>query len=182
MASVGLWTRPVRCLAGTLQQHQESFHLFRRWLGSQAPHLLPGAEFTLTREFGPAEVAAFTAMTGDSNPIHSEQQQQQQPVGAEPRAAAVLPGMLSASLFPAIIGSSFPGALYLKQTLRFVSSAQVRLRCAGGPAIERPPVPALSPVTRRRRPLAGWGAAHGHGDGAAGQRAAGQLPHSLPEG
>ena len=125
MASVGLCTRPARCLAPALQ-HPELPQLLRRWLGTQASSLLPGTEFTLSREFGAAEVAAFTSMTGDSNPIHSEQRQQ----GAEasPHPAAVLPGMLSASLFPAVIGSSFPGALYLKQTLRFVRPAQVRLR------------------------------------------------------
>ena len=33
--------------------------------------------------------------------------------------APVLPGMLCASVFPALIGSLFPGALYLTQTLRF---------------------------------------------------------------
>ena len=39
---------------------------------------------------------------------------------------AVLPGMLCASLFPAIIGSQFPGALYLTQTLNFRQPALVR--------------------------------------------------------
>ena len=41
-------------------------------------------------------------------------------------AGAVLPGMLMASLFPAIIGSHFPGALYLSQTLKFKAPALVR--------------------------------------------------------
>lgn len=41
-------------------------------------------------------------------------------------AGAVLPGMLCASLFPAIIGSQFPGALYLTQTLNFRQAALVR--------------------------------------------------------
>lgn len=39
--------------------------------------------------------------------------------------AAVLPGMMMASLFPAIIGSHFPGAVYLSQTLSFRSAACV---------------------------------------------------------
>ena len=34
--------------------------------------------------------------------------------------------MLCASLFPAIIGSKFPGILYLTQTLKFRQSALVR--------------------------------------------------------
>ena len=39
---------------------------------------------------------------------------------------AVLPGSLCAALFPAIIGSRFPGALYLSQTLKFRRPALVR--------------------------------------------------------
>lgn len=39
----------------------------------------------------------------------------------------VLPGMLCASLFPAIIGSEFPGALYLTQTLKFRQTALVSM-------------------------------------------------------
>jgi hypothetical protein len=37
----------------------------------------------------------------------------------------VLPGILLASLFPAIIGSRFPGAVYASQTLAFRQPAQV---------------------------------------------------------
>jgi 3-hydroxybutyryl-CoA dehydratase len=36
-----------------------------------------------------------------------------------------LPGMLMAAMFPAIIGSRFPGALYLTQTLKFRKQAAV---------------------------------------------------------
>lgn len=39
---------------------------------------------------------------------------------------AIIPGSLCASLFPAIIGSAFPGALYLSQTLKFRNPALVR--------------------------------------------------------
>lgn len=38
----------------------------------------------------------------------------------------VLPGVLCASLFPALIGSNFPGAIYLSQTLKFRAPALVR--------------------------------------------------------
>lgn len=41
----------------------------------------------------------------------------------------VLPGMLLASLFPAIIGSRFPGAVYATQTLRFTAPALVGGAC-----------------------------------------------------
>ena len=42
--------------------------------------------------------------------------------------------MLCASLFPAIIGSAFPGALYLSQTLKFRQPALVSMQGSGGPA------------------------------------------------
>lgn len=44
--------------------------------------------------------------------------------------APVVPGMLCASLFPAIIGSKFPRVLYLTQTLKFRHSALVRHKAA----------------------------------------------------
>jgi acyl dehydratase len=41
-------------------------------------------------------------------------------------ASPVVPGILLASLFPAIIGSKCPGAVYLSQTLKFRAPALVR--------------------------------------------------------
>jgi acyl dehydratase len=90
---------------------------------SAAGLLEVGKEFEARRQFSAADVAAFAALTGDANPIHT------QPV--RPRAASdtVLsrshrargtaqaaahaagldacptPGLLVAALFPAIIGS-----------------------------------------------------------------------------
>ena len=46
---------------------------------------------------------------------------------------AIIPGSLCASLFPAIIGTAFPGALYLSQTLKFRNPALVSahaVRCS----------------------------------------------------
>jgi len=83
--------------------------------------LAPGAVFTLSKQFSAAEVAAFVSLTEDSNPIHASAAAAQQ----RGLPAAVLPGMLMASLFPAIIGSRFPGALYLSQTLKFRQYALV---------------------------------------------------------
>lgn len=81
-----------------------------------------GASYSVTKTFSAADVAAFTALSGDANPIHTD-----------PAAAAaaqlpgcILPGLLSASLFPGIIGSAFPGAVYVTQTLRFKRYALVR--------------------------------------------------------
>jgi 3-hydroxybutyryl-CoA dehydratase len=80
-----------------------------------------GAEFCTSKRYTPNEVAAFLAATGDANAIHVS--------GAAAAAAGlsapILPGMLLASLFPAIIGSTFPGALYASQSLAFRAPAAV---------------------------------------------------------
>ena len=38
---------------------------------------------------------------------------------------AILPGLLCASIFPAIIAQQFPGAVYISQTLKFRRPVQV---------------------------------------------------------
>jgi 3-hydroxybutyryl-CoA dehydratase len=89
----------------------------------QAPSraLTTGERRVLQRAFDVDDAAAFVRLTGDTNPLH---------VDAASAAAAgfhlggdagapVLPGMLVASMFPAIIGSAFPGAVYLSQSLKF---------------------------------------------------------------
>ena len=90
--------------------------------------LAPGATFSLSKRFGAGEVAAWAALTGDSNAIHVDARA----AAAAGLAAPILPGLLLAALFPAIIGSHFPGALYLSQTLRFRHAATVRCWCSGG--------------------------------------------------
>ena len=79
------------------------------------------ATYALTRSFTEADVVAFVELTGDRNPLHVNQ------IGASQKPA-LMPGMLTASMFPALIGSAFPGALYLRQTLKFKAAAAVRLQ------------------------------------------------------
>jgi 3-hydroxybutyryl-CoA dehydratase len=83
--------------------------------------LSTGATYTLTRLFNEQISSEFVALTGDSNPIHTDKAA----ATAAGRAAPIVPGMLMASMFPAIIGSNFPGALYLTQTLKFRKPALV---------------------------------------------------------
>jgi len=95
-----------------------------RWLCSKhvstlhrALHAV-GDAFDLQKSFSISDVEHFVELTGDSNPIHAASTDPQ-------RSPVVVPGMLLASMFPAIIGSRFPGALYLKQSLSFRSIAIV---------------------------------------------------------
>lgn len=84
--------------------------------------LQPGAVLSASRRFSAEDVTAFTSLTGDSNPIHTSSAA----AAAAGLPGTLLPGLLLASLFPAIIGSHFPGALYLTQTLKFKRHALVR--------------------------------------------------------
>jgi 3-hydroxybutyryl-CoA dehydratase len=97
------------------------------------PPPAPGAAYTITRAFSPEEIAAFVALTGDANPIHAAGGGGSSGGGQDSATRtpqpAVLPGLLAASLFPALIGSAFPGALYLSQRLKF------RARVAPGEAL-----------------------------------------------
>mmetsp|Transcript_36393 Transcript_36393/g.50567 ORF Transcript_36393/g.50567 Transcript_36393/m.50567 type:complete len:173 (+) Transcript_36393:65-583(+) len=79
------------------------------------PRMQQGDIFQVDRMFTAQDVKTYAALGGDSNPIHTS---------PEAAAAATLPGclvhgMLYAGLFPALIGSHQPGAVYLKQTLQF---------------------------------------------------------------
>lgn len=95
--------------------------------GSTPPSSTPqppavGTVFTRSRLYTSEEVSTFCTLTGDSNAIHID--------GGGAAAAAglpgaILPGLLMAALFPAIIGSHFPGALYLSQSLKFKRYALV---------------------------------------------------------
>jgi 3-hydroxybutyryl-CoA dehydratase len=96
----------------------------------QAHSLAIGAIYSVDRTFDAAAVDAFTELTGDTNPIHTAAASG--PAADHASAAApaaqpppIVPGMLLASLFPAIIGSQFSGALYLTQTLAFRSQCAV---------------------------------------------------------
>ncbi|CAL5220122.1 g2077 [Coccomyxa viridis] len=71
--------------------------------------------------FDANHVKAFVHMTGDSNPIHTSRAAAE----AQGFEDCIVPGMLCASLFPAIIGSAFPGALYMTQDLKFRHPALV---------------------------------------------------------
>jgi 3-hydroxybutyryl-CoA dehydratase len=83
--------------------------------------LIPGNEFHCVRQFTAEDVEAFLKITGDANSIHTDSAA----AIAAGLQAPILPGIMMASLFPAIIGTNFPGAIYVSQTLKFRQPAQV---------------------------------------------------------
>ena len=71
-----------------------------------------------TRTFAREDVEQFAKITGDSNPIHVS------------RTATdnIVHGALLVSMFPAMVGSTFPGAKYLRQTAMFRNECPVGAR------------------------------------------------------
>mmetsp|Transcript_35546 Transcript_35546/g.100617 ORF Transcript_35546/g.100617 Transcript_35546/m.100617 type:complete len:171 (-) Transcript_35546:311-823(-) len=112
------WARGARqvCSAGRHIRRMST----RSRSGSSEP-LAIGQAYETERVFSQAEVDAFLSLTGDTNAIHRHTSAAQS-LGFH---APVLPGMLGASLFPAIVGSTFPGSVYFGQTLRFLKPLYV---------------------------------------------------------
>ncbi|KAA8550349.1 hypothetical protein F0562_002033 [Nyssa sinensis] len=67
------------------------------------------------RIFSSPDVLEYSKLTNDSNPLHFDSECARN-AGFEDR---LVPGMLVASLFPRIIASHFPGAVYVSQSLQF---------------------------------------------------------------
>jgi len=65
-----------------------------------------------------ADIEAFAAVSGDTNPVHMDEAS----AAASPFKGRVAHGMLAASHISAVLGMQLPGpgAIYLSQTLRFL--------------------------------------------------------------
>ncbi|CAM6122923.1 unnamed protein product [Calypogeia fissa] len=74
-----------------------------------------GRVFTQEGCFSLGDIQSYTRLTGDSNPIHVSASSARE-AGFD---SCLVPGMLCGSLFPAIIGSRFEGAVYVSQDLMF---------------------------------------------------------------
>ena len=74
-----------------------------------------------SRVFSKDDVHRFVKLSLDENKIHTDDDIAQK-FGFR---RAIVPGILSASLFPAAISKKFPGAVYMSQTLKFRHPALV---------------------------------------------------------
>ncbi|KAJ8559599.1 hypothetical protein K7X08_003657 [Anisodus acutangulus] len=61
------------------------------------------------------DVLGYSKLTHDANPLHFDAECAKNAGFSD----ILVPGMLVASLFPRIIASHFPGAIYVSQTLHF---------------------------------------------------------------
>jgi len=97
----------------------------KRFQSNSANNEKDGAKRALvlskTRTFAREDVEQFAKITGDSNPIHVSRT-------ATTDDNNIVHGALLVSMFPAIVGSTFPGAKYLRQTAMFRNECPVGAR------------------------------------------------------
>ena len=76
-----------------------------------------GQSAETTKIVGAADVEAFAAVSGDTNPVHLDEDYAR----ATPFQGRIAHGMLSAAYISAVLGTKLPGpgAIYLTQSLRF---------------------------------------------------------------
>ncbi|KAI3511803.1 hypothetical protein L1887_18961 [Cichorium endivia] len=77
--------------------------------------LKSGDKLKRTRIFSSQDLVEFSKLSFDANPLHLDSEYARN-AGFKDR---IVPGMLVSSLFPTIIASHFPGAVYASQTLHF---------------------------------------------------------------
>ena len=97
-----------QALSGTLLQHRKS----SGGRSSRSQGLRLGETFERQAIFTHDQVEAFVLLTGDANPIHVLPKQnsvEEKEEEKKEKKKCIVPGMLCSSLFPAIIGSTFPG-------------------------------------------------------------------------
>ncbi|BBH04924.1 Thioesterase superfamily protein, partial [Prunus dulcis] len=80
-----------------------------------ASFLRTGDTLKLSRIFTSEDVLEYSKVSHDSNPLHFDSESARN-AGFEDR---LVHGMLVAALFPKIISSHFPGAIYVSQSLHF---------------------------------------------------------------
>ena len=83
-----------------------------------------GDSAVLEAQFSEADVDAFAALSGDTNPLHLESAEGKR-LGFDGR---IVHGMLTASLISRLLGTSLPGrgTVYLSQDLRFLKPVYPR--------------------------------------------------------
>jgi acyl dehydratase len=87
-------------------------------IGRTIADLAPGDRAELTRVVEQDDIAAFVDAVGDYNPVHSDAAY----AAATPFKVPIAPGIFTAGLISAVIGTQLPGpgAIYLSQSLKFV--------------------------------------------------------------
>ncbi|XP_075504924.1 3-hydroxyacyl-[acyl-carrier-protein] dehydratase FERN, mitochondrial-like [Primulina tabacum] len=105
----------------------KSIFSLRHYSLSSENVLKTGGILKQARIFSDSDIAEYSKLTHDSNPLHFDLKCAKQAGFTE----IPVPGMLVASLFPRIIAYHFPGAVYVKQELDFRSPVFVGDKVVG---------------------------------------------------
>ena len=87
-------------------------------IGKTIAELARGDRAEIRRVVEEDDIAAFVEAVGDHNPVHSDPAY----AATTPFKAPIAPGIFTAGLISAVIGTELPGpgAIYLSQSLKFV--------------------------------------------------------------
>jgi acyl dehydratase len=89
---------------------RRSFAVITQHAAGVPVRLRVGDTITTTKAFSAADVAIFAALTGDNNPVHTDETAAAQTQFGR----CIAHGMLSASLIGTSFGSTLPGSIYLR--------------------------------------------------------------------
>ena len=103
------------------------------------------SRLTTSKTFSEEEVSLFARLCGDGNPLHQGGRQlsgfstssscSSSAPSPSSSSQVLVPGLLTASLFPGLIGTAVPGSVYLSQSLRFsaplLAGEEVEVEVAG---------------------------------------------------
>ena len=101
-----------------------------------------GQTASAARTVSEADILAFAGGSGDSNPVHVDQEF----AASTPFKGRIAHGILSAAYISTVIGTKLPGpgTIYLSQSLKFKAPVRV-----GDTVLARVTVSALEPEKRR---------------------------------
>lgn len=76
-----------------------------------------GQTYSETRTFSHEEIAAFSQLSHDTNPLHTDPEYASKSIFGQ----TIVPGFLTASIFSSIIGTKLPGngTIYINQNMQF---------------------------------------------------------------
>jgi 3-hydroxybutyryl-CoA dehydratase len=82
-----------------------------------------GMQATVSRTITETDLRNFSGVSGDTNPMHLNEEFAKQTVFG----GCIVHGMLTASLISAVVGTKLPGpgCIYMSQTLRFLAPVRV---------------------------------------------------------
>lgn len=115
---------------------------FSECYGYDFEDLTVGMTASVGRTVSEGDILAFAAVSGDTNPVHMDEEF----AASTMFGSRIAHGMLSASYISAVFGTKLPGpgCIYVSQSLRFKAPVRV-----GDTVVARVTVTALDPDKRR---------------------------------